>query len=225
MRRWDPVTGPQPPWKGGGWQQQQTGQGMPAVAGCSLCGGKLERSDRAEPGSPFPYRCTSADCGGQCTGRFAADGSEHCDCGDDIGDRRRCLVSAQWPEQQQAVQPAGPAGNGQWPPIKPTTARWLNRKRRVRTPVRGAASPGTPSGGRRCSPTPGTYEQFEYGTDTPSTWRRPGAAAPEVPDLLAAERPDRGGRGRRAGVPATRTGQLIGRAAGVSPPAAGASTS
>ncbi len=53
---------------------------------CSLCGGRLEPGEIAEPGSPYPYRCP--ECGGQCTGWFATDGTEYCDDNDDAWGRQ-----------------------------------------------------------------------------------------------------------------------------------------
>ena len=53
---------------------------------CSLCGGWLEPGEIAEPGSPYPYRCP--ECGGQCTGWFATDGTEYCDDNDDAWGRQ-----------------------------------------------------------------------------------------------------------------------------------------
>jgi hypothetical protein len=52
-----------------------------------------------------------------------------------------------------------------WPP-QPTTARWLNRERRVRDDHEG----GWYTKWRKVLAHTGPYEQFAYGTDTPSDW-------------------------------------------------------
>jgi hypothetical protein len=70
-----------------------------------------------------------------------------------------------------APQPTGgPASNGQW---QPTTARWANRSRKVRNPH---PHPGDLASEVRWSKVlahTGSYEQFAYGTDTPSDWQGP----------------------------------------------------
>jgi hypothetical protein len=67
------------------------------------------------------------------------------------------------------AQQQGQQGHGwQWPqqPLKPTTARWLNRRRRVRT----ARGEWTDKWSKVLAHR-GPYSQFRYGTDTPSDWR------------------------------------------------------
>jgi hypothetical protein len=61
-----------------------------------------------------------------------------------------------------------PQGPGQ--PFKPTTARWLNRKRRVPNRSRGGGEPSYTEKWSKVLAHTGPYTQFKYGTDTPSTW-------------------------------------------------------
>jgi hypothetical protein len=106
--------------------------------------------------------------------------------------------------------PPGSGPNGQLPPFEPTTARWLNRERRVRDPFpKGGEPPYTTRWSKVLAHT-GHYEQFAYGTDTPSDWPvrglqkclicspQSGAITVDVDDEQA--------------FAGTRTGRLIGRA-------------
>lgn len=72
-------------------------------------------------------------------------------------------------EARSAVAAAYRRVNGHAPePLRPTTARWLNRRREVRD------KDGQP--GERWSKVlahKGSYDQFGYGTDTPSDWGGP----------------------------------------------------
>jgi P4 family phage/plasmid primase-like protien len=72
--------------------------------------------------------------------------------------------------QRPAGSP-GPGANGQLPPLQLTTARWRNRERRVRDPFPHHNNPsGYTTKWRKVLAHRGPYEQFAYGTDTPSTW-------------------------------------------------------
>ncbi len=109
--------------------------------------------------------------------------------------------------------PPGQGVNGAGQPILLTTARWLNRKHRVRDANPKGGEPGYHDRWSKVLAHTGPYEQFAYGTDTPSDWQGrlqrclicyfgSGLIAVDVDDEQA--------------FLGTRTGQLIGRANAVS---------
>jgi hypothetical protein len=100
--------------------------------------------------------------------------------------------------------PPGSGENGQLPPFKPTTARWLNREHRVRSHDGGRTSRWS-----KVLAHTGRYEQFAYGTDTESDWRAHGLqkcliCSPQS-GLIVVDVDD------EQAFAGTRTGKLLGR--------------